>query len=554
MKKELKNLIEEMLKKVGIQNPTNVSVEHPADLSYGDYSSNVALVYSKEFAMSSNDLALKLVSELEKERLPEIEKIEIAGRGFINFSLASSFLSKTIAGINKNGDTYGKTNIFNKEKTIVEYTDPNPFKEFHIGHLMSNTIGEAISRVIEYNGAEVKRACYQGDVGLHVAKAVWGKLKNPDASWGEAYALGAISQADARIKAEIIDINQKIYEKDPSLFLLYGEGKKESLEKFEEIYKRLETHFDYYFFESDTGKFGKKLVEKYKEKIFEKSEGAVVFKGEKYGLHTRVFINSQGLPTYEAKELDLAKIKYEKYPYDKSIVVTANEVNEYFKVVHKALELMFPDLAKKTIHISHGMLRLPEGKMSSRTGKVITAESLIGEVKERIKEKVSDRKLTEEEKEKISEQVAIGAIKYSILKQTSGKDIIFDFDKSLSFEGDSGPYLQYTHTRALSVLNKAKEEKIPQNTYLEVRLPSNIERLLYRFPEIVERAGREYEPHYITTYLMELAGLFNSFYAKEKIVDSSDPQSPYKVTITNAVAIVLKNGLALLGIPAPEKM
>ena len=515
MKKELKNLIEEMLKKVGIQNPTNVSVEHPADLSYGDYSSNVALVYSKEFAMSSNDLALKLVSELEKERLPEIEKIEIAGRGFINFSLASSFLSKTIAGINKNGDTYGKTNIFNKEKTIVEYTDPNPFKEFHIGHLMSNTIGEAISRVIEYNGAEVKRACYQGDVGLHVAKAVWGKLKNPDASWGEAYALGAISQADARIKAEIIDINQKIYEKDPSLFLLYGEGKKESLEKFEEIYKRLETHFDYYFFESDTGKFGKKLVEKYKEKIFEKSEGAVVFKGEKYGLHTRVFINSQGLPTYEAKELDLAKIKYEKYPYDKSIVVTANEVNEYFKVVHKALELMFPDLAKKTIHISHGMLRLPEGKMSSRTGKVITAESLIGEVKERIKEKVSDRKLTEEEKEKISEQVAIGAIKYSILKQTSGKDIIFDFDKSLSFEGDSGPYLQYTHTRALSVLNKAKEEKIPQNTYLEVRLPSNIERLLYRFPEIVERAGREYEPHYITTYLMELAGLFNSFYAKE---------------------------------------
>ncbi len=543
-----------MLKKVGIQNPTNVSVEHPADLSYGDYSSNVALVYSKEFAMSSNDLALKLVSELEKERLPEIEKIEIAGRGFINFSLASSFLSKTIAGINKNGDTYGKTNIFNKEKTIVEYTDPNPFKEFHIGHLMSNTIGEAISRVIEYNGAEVKRACYQGDVGLHVAKAVWGKLKNPDASWGEAYALGAISQADARIKAEIIDINQKIYEKDPSLFLLYGEGKKESLEKFEEIYKRLETHFDYYFFESDTGKFGKKLVEKYKEKIFEKSEGAVVFKGEKYGLHTRVFINSQGLPTYEAKELDLAKIKYEKYPYDKSIVVTANEVNEYFKVVHKALELMFPDLAKKTIHISHGMLRLPEGKMSSRTGKVITAESLIGEVKERIKEKVSDRKLTEEEKEKISEQVAIGAIKYSILKQTSGKDIIFDFDKSLSFEGDSGPYLQYTHTRALSVLNKAKEEKIPQNTYLEVRLPSNIERLLYRFPEIVERAGREYEPHYITTYLMELAGLFNSFYAKEKIVDSSDPQSPYKVTITNAVAIVLKNGLALLGIPAPEKM
>lgn len=562
MKEKLEKSLREILRNLGIKN-SGATLEHPMEVSNGNYSTSVALSYAKDLKTSPTQLAEKIKTELEKDKPEEVEKIEIAGPGFINFFLSQQFFTDVVSKIIKKPDQYGKTEIFHKQKTIIEYTDPNPFKEFHIGHLMSNTIGESLSRIVEYNGAEVKRANYQGDVGIHVASALWGKMKKPDAAWGEAYVLGAAAyQEDTDAEKEILELNKKIFERsDKEINKLYDAGKKQSLDSFEKIYKRLGTKFDFYFFESETGGTGRKLVEENIGEIFEKSEGAVIFKGEKYGLHTRVFINSQGLPTYEAKDLGLAKIKHDKYHYDKSIVVTGNEVNDYFRVMHKAMELLFPELAEKTIHISHGMLRLPTGKMSSRTGEVIAAESLLNEVKEKVRVKVRDRNLSDAEKEDITEKVSIGAIKYSILKQSSGKDIIYDFEKSLSFEGDSGPYLQYAHTRAVSVIHKAREEGIRagvKNGNKELGIRNNgvgeIERLLYRFPEIIERAGREYEPHYLTTYLVDLAGVFNSFYAKEKIVDAGDVQSPYKVALTKAVAGVLKNGLYLLGIPVPDKM
>ena len=215
---------------------------------------------------------------------------------------------------------------------------------------------------------------------------------------------------------------------------------------------------------------------------------------------------------------------------------------------------MFPELAKKTKHIWHGMLRLPEGKMSSRTGNVVTFEFLFEEVKKIVSGKIEARKFTEREKNEIAEKVAIGAIKYSILKQSIGSDIIYNIEKSISFEGDSGPYLQYSLVRALSVLEKAKVEKIKP---LFKDLPDKItdlEKMLCRFPEIAAKAGQEYEPHLITTYLTELAREFNNYYANNKIVEKNDEFSPYKIAITKAFSIIMKNGLWLLGIPAPEKM
>jgi arginyl-tRNA synthetase len=309
----------------------------------------------------------------------------------------------------------------------------------------------------------------------------------------------------------------------------------------------LGTEFDYKFFESEAGPFGKKLVED-NLAVFETSDGAVIYKGEQDGLHTRVFINSEGLPTYEAKELGLAKIKYDKYPYDFSVVVTGNEIVEYFKVLKAVMKKIFPELEKKTRHVPHGMLRLPSGKMSSRTGDVITGESLIEAVKEKIKDKVKDSDLPEE----VIEQIAVGAIKYSILKQDSSRDIIFDFDKSLSFEGNSGPYLQYTFARTQSVLIKARENNIaPEVKTGEVL--GEVEKLLARFPEVVYRAGEFLAPHFIATYLIELASAFNAFYANNKIV-SEEENSAYRVALTAAVGQVLKNGLDLLGIATPAKM
>ncbi|OGG47328.1 arginine--tRNA ligase [Candidatus Kaiserbacteria bacterium RIFCSPHIGHO2_01_FULL_49_13] len=531
--------------------PEEVHLEHPSEKEHGDYATNLALVLAKERKENPRAVAEQIVAALQKSKHEHIDRIEIAGPGFINFYLSRKFFTESIVTILAQGDDWGRNTENAGKKIMVEYTDPNPFKEFHIGHLMPNVIGESLSRLIEFSGAEVKRANYQGDVGLHVAKAIWGKQKYPEKSWGEAYALGATEyDSNETAKKEMHALNKTIYEQtDAKVNALYDAGRKESLENFEKLYRVLGTSFDFYFFESETAPIGKKIIEENLAKgIFEKSDGAVIFRGEQDGLHTRVFLNSEGLPTYEAKEIGLAFLKEERYPTDISISVTGNEIVEYFKVVLSALRRIDVKLAGKIVHIPHGMLRLPSGKMSSRTGDVVTAESLIDEVSKKVEEKTGER-VAGKGQETI-ESIAIGAIKYPILKQGTGSDIIFDFEKSVSFEGDSGPYLQYAATRAHSILEKAGSAGNVKHVPKKV---TEIERLLYRFPEIVERATREYEPHYVATFLTELAGAFNSWYAKEKIIDDT-PESSYKLALTKAFYQTMKNGLWLLGIKTPERM
>ncbi len=574
IRETIENSIKKALLSLKIPQPSSgqVNLEHPEEFSHGDYSTNIALVLSKIVGQNPRELAEKIVAEISKNKSEQVLKVEVAGPGFINFYMASEFfiaqtkeiISEGFFGFKK--PAFGTNKNLKGERTVIEFTDPNPFKEFHIGHLMSNAIGESIARITEANGAKVLRACYQGDVGLHVAKTIWAMMKNPIPKGeyakylGEMYAMGANAYENGA-KLEIDALNKKIYEKsDTEINRLYDWGRKVSLEYFETIYKVLGTKFDYYFLESQTEKFGKETVLKNVGKVFEQSEEskAIIFKGENYGLHTRVFINSEGLPTYEAKDLGLSKVKFDATKYSKSIIVTANEQSEYFKVMLKAMSLVFPDLASKTTHVSHGMLRLPEGKMSSRTGKVITAVSLLADIEEKVLEKMADREMSDMEKKEVADKIAVGAIKYSILKQVNGKDIIFDFEKSLSFEGDSGPYLQYSYARAKSILRKAGEAKIKvQGSSFKVQENSgtnNLEKILYRFTEIVERAGNEYSPHYIATYLIELASAYNSFYATGKIVDKDDKNSPYKVALTEAFSIVMKNGLNLLGIETTERM
>lgn len=555
IKDEIKNVIESAVKKIGSFDVPEILVEVPGDKNHGDYATNIALSLAKTLKRHPIQIADQIVANIGKQMI--FSKIQVAVPGFINFYLSNNFFTENLQHILKDKN-FGKNQNLKNQKIIIEYTDPNPFKEFHIGHLMSNAIGESLSRISEFQGAKVKRANYQGDVGLHVAKAIYGKIKNPKMDWPKAYAYGSkIYEEDQVAKKEIENFNKVIYERSfKDINKLYDQGKKESLEKFEKIYKVLGTHFDYYFFESQVADFGEKIVQRgLKKGVFEKGEkGAIIFKGEDFGLHTRVFINSEGLPTYEAKELGLAKIKYDKYKYEKSVIITGNEINNYFKVLLSAMSQVFPDLAKKTTHIGHGMMRLPEGKMSSRTGNVITAEFLLGEIEKLILEKLQTRDILEKEKQKIAQEVAVGAIKYSILKQSIGGDIIYDFEKSISFHGDSGAYLQYSFARAQSILRKAKTEKIKP---LLNKIPDTIgefEKIMHYFPEVVEKAGQEYEPHYIVLYLTELASAFNNYYSKNKIVDKNNSLSPYRVALVQAFSTVMKNGLWLLGISSPEKM
>ncbi|MBI5134526.1 MAG: arginine--tRNA ligase [Candidatus Taylorbacteria bacterium] len=567
---KLKKAIEQALKALGLS-ASEIVLEHPADPSFGDFATNVALSLAKSAKANPRELAGKIAAELARQNIGFVEKVEVAGAGFVNFHLSKDFYAAELETILKRKELYGSSNEWRGRKILVEYTDPNPFKVFHIGHLMSNAIGEAIARLVASQGAKVRRMCYQGDVGLHVAKALWSIQRNIErmpskraplsertAFLGDCYVEGSNAyEDDPAAKPEIDQLNKSIFEgRDRKLMKLYKVGRKWSLAHFEEIYKKLGTKFDYYVLESEVVHDGVALVEEYLKKgIFERSEGAIVFKGERFDpkLHTRVFVNSMGVPTYEAKELGLNTKKWKKVRADRSIVITANEQSDFFRVVLKALEQIEPEAAKATEHVSHGMLRFASGKMSSRKGNVITGESLVRDVEAMVAERLKDRDMDEKRKAEVASLVAVAAIKYSILKQVTSSDIIYDFEKSISFEGDSGPYLLYTAVRAKSILEKAKKERV-KGKVGESAGESAIERHLARFPETVSRAATEKAPHHVATYLIELSSMFNAWYANTQIVNAADPGSPQKVAVTAAVRIVLENGLRLLGAKVPERM
>ncbi len=561
MEASIREAIQNVLQALSIENVDFV-VEHPADLTHGEYATNVAMVCAKKLTKSPREIAEQFRVDLDG-KIPHVTSIDTAGPGFINFHLDRNFFSEKIAEALTKGDRYGKNDSLKGKKILVEYTDPNPFKEFHIGHLFTNTVGESIARLFMMSGADVRRVNYQGDTGLHVAHALWGMQQlgiTPDTDFtardlGRAYALGASAYTErGDAQQEIRVLNKKIYDRsDTSVNALYDIGRKLSLAYFESIYVILDTQFDAYFFESETAPKGKELVETHPE-IFPESDGARVFNGEQYGLHTRVFLNKEGLPTYEAKELALAQLKEERLgEYDLSIISTANEVTEYFKVLKKAMNFIYPELAKKTEHIGHGMVRLSTGKMSSRTGEVIAALDFIEEVADTAMAKMDDGTKTIPS-EMLARDIAIGAIRYATLKGNIHQDSIFDKEKALSFEGDSGPYLQYTHARIASIEVKAREAGIVADTTIAPEMPYEIEKIIYQFPEVVVKAQSERAPHHLVTYLTHLAGAFNTFYAHEKIVDGDDQYAPYKLALAKAVGITLKNGLWVLGIKAPEKM
>jgi len=607
----MKDKILERLREVAVEfklDFKSVKLEYPENPEHGDFSTNMAMVHAKESQMSPKALAEKIITEFKKRSPEYVRDVTIAGPGFINFFIEDEYFAKEIIEASKNSE-FGIQTRDPSRKVMVEYTDPNPFKVFHIGHLMANAIGESIARLVEYSGAKVVRANWQGDVGPHVAKAVYGALESqkskvksqksntketehgtqnaerPEEFWGRAYVIGAEAyENDPEAKKEIEAINKKIYDRsDPTITALYDKGRAESLEAFEQIYKRLGTKFDEYFFESLEGRVGQGIVEEYlAQGIFERSEGAVVWKGESAGLHTRVFINSQGLPTYEAKELGLNREKFELHPdLTQSIIVTANEQNDYFRVVLKVMELIFPEIARRTKHISHGLLRFATGKMASRKGNVISAEQLISDIRKLVEVKIADRGFKPGEAEEIADIIAIGAIKYTILRSSIGSDIIFDSSASISFEGDSGPYLQYAVVRAKSVIKRAEEEEIigpasaseslssaagPQRSSksdssaeagIGLSFPEKVtllEKLLTRFPDILARAAQECAPQIVANYLIALAGAFNSFYASQVIIDEKDPLSPYYVALTQAFKTVMTNGLWVLGIKVPGRM
>jgi arginyl-tRNA synthetase len=511
----------------------------------------------------------------------------------LSMCVFTEMVAHILQGALRNPTQWGAGCVREGQRVVVEYTQPNPFKAFHIGHLMSNTIGEAISRIVAAQGAELVRANYQGDVGPHVAKALWALLTFPEAyavdqaeDLGKAYARGVRAyEEDEGAKEAIEAINVRLYAllageapkgaQEEKLLELYQRGREASLRHFAAIYQMLDTHFDVFFFESEAAPVGKQIVEDgLRAGVFEESEGAVVFRGERCDppLHTRVFLTRKGTPTYEAKELGLVKLKQERIgPFDENITTVAVEQESYGRLIACVVARLWPELAGRYRFLTHGLLQLTTGKMSSRTGEVITGGSLLQELRRRALEKMEGR-VPPEQREDVATAVAVAAVRFAVLRQSRGKNIRFDPEASLSLTGDSGPYLQYTHARLISLQERAQregllpeEEAQAETALLDAfsaggwwrALPAEaqvVARIAARFPLVLDRAHEELEPSLLAQYLLALAGAVNRWYDVQPIVRPPREEALPRLAVLAAARASLARGLTLLGITPLEMM
>jgi arginyl-tRNA synthetase len=539
------------------------SFEHPKELSHGDYMTNVALIVGKQQGGNPVELAGTIAENLKNQNIEGVEKIEVAGPGFINFTLKRDvFITELTTA---QDPEWGNTTVYEGKKILVEHSSPNLFKPFHIGHLMNNTVGEALYRLAKSSGAQATPISFPSDISLGVAKAIYILLEKYGEDFvptdvsvlGDAYVEGVRKYTEGEeeqpcgsIVYRVKEIADNLYAgKDTPEWRLFEKCKAFNISYFEQIVKNLGSEFDSYIYESEAGVEGKKIVQENIQKVFTESEGAVVYIPEEESkLHTAVFINSQGNPTYEAKDIGLLDLKFKRYSPDISITVTDNQQTSHFEVVIDAAGKINPLWEKHSVHRSHGRMSFKGAKMSSRLGNVPLVEDILNTVIEEVKEKNPDVS------EEVSKQVAIAAIKFSILRTQAGKDINFDPDTSLSFEGDSGPYLQYTAVRAGSLLKKGKALGITPNVDTPVSGTETLERLIPRFLEVCAEAQKAWAPHYVVTYLLELAQAFNSWYGQGKILDEDVSATAYCLSVVAAARQSIINGLWVLGIETPEKM
>ncbi len=531
------------------------------DEQFGDYATNVALQLAGRVGQKPRDIAEQLAEKLKAELGDQVRAVTIAGPGFINISLSDSAL---LSSAQTAATT--KPQTFKGQTIVTEYSDPNPFKVLHAGHFYTSVVGDAITRLIQAAGGETHAVNFGGDVGLHVGKTMWAIIRDlggehpekladiPEDQRSEWMAKNYVAGTNAyedneSAKAEIIEVNKHVYQlhtdgdHDSPFAHIYWTCREWSYAYFDAFYARIGTHFEKYYPESAVAPLGLATVKEQLAKgVYKDSDGAVVFEGEPYGLHTRVFINSHGLPTYEAKDVGLIMSKWRDYHFDRSVIITGNDIIEYMKVVLKSIEQFAPELAQHTTHITHGNVKLAGGaKMSSRKGNFLRAADVLDIAAEANKQATG----------RDDEQAVLGAIKYSFLKQRIGADIIYVPEESVSLEGNSGPYLQYAHARARSILAKAGEITEPPTTDLQ-QGERSLTRKLTEYPEIVERAVNELMPHHICTYLYELAQSFNRFYEYNRVI--GDERQALRLQLVSQYADVLKDGLMLLGITAPERI
>jgi len=518
----------------------------------GDCACNVAMKLAGKVGKSPREIAGEIVNGLQGDF-----SVTIAGAGFLNFTLSDEMLKNELGEF----EVEGASDKYAGKVVVVEFSDPNPFKVLHVGHLYTSIVGDGISRLIEYAGGRVHRANYGGDVGLHVAKTLHEMLRRGSIETfeekdvegkmeyiAECYVAGTKAyEEDEDAKGEIYGLNKQIYEivkngeRDGDVARIYWTGREASYEYFDRFYERIGLTFDKYYPESSVAELGLATVREHVGDVYEESDGAIVYKGEKVGLHTRVFINKEGLPTYEAKDVGLIEQKWRDWEFDESIVITAEEQKDYMKVVLASVREFALQLVEKTRHLTHGMVKLPGAvKMSSREGNFLRAVDVIDMV----------------EGEGVEGMVALGAIKYAFSRVKMEGDIVFDAKESVNLQGNSGPYLQYALVRAKSIL---KKRNVVVSESLDgskaVKFDEWERKLLLKILDwrtVAVEAVDELASHKVCSYLYGLAQEFSRFYENDKVIGGEN--EALRTKLVERYVEVLTAGLNLIGIEVPEKM
>ncbi|MDO8634270.1 MAG: arginine--tRNA ligase [archaeon] len=567
LKKLVSKALEKELKVHGFSGEQILEMlEAPPSKELGDIAFPVfklAPIYKKAPVEIAKELAAKI------QPGKEITKVMPAGP-YVNFFVDQSFLGKkTLEDVF--GKNFGESTANKGKKIVLEYSQPNTNKPLHVGHLRNNALGMAISNLLELTGAKVTKVDLFNDRGIHICQSMlaykkWGNNSNPEKEGlksdhfvGKFYVLYHKMEKELpELKEELTEMLQNWEKGDKETLVLWKKMNAWAENGFLETYKEFGSEFDHRFKESEFFRQAQPIIELgVKKGVFVKDEeNSVICDLEGFGLGKKTILRADGTSVYVTQDLALAKIKFDKFRFDRSVYVVASEQNTYFKQLFKILELLGFAWSSKLFHLSYGLVNLREGKLKSREGKIIDADNLIKDVKELARKEIVSRfpGLPEKEVEKRAREICLAAIKFYMLKTDAVKDTLFEPDKTVSFEGDTGPYLQYTYARAKSIERKAKSAKKSKEQTAFSEEENAVLALISRFPEIVSASAEGFSTHTLANYLLELASSFNSFYHKQRVISDQNEFYPQRLELVKATAVVLKKGLNALNINVLEEM
>jgi len=568
---KLKKLFSENINNIfGADYTEKVDIQNSTKKEFGDFQTNFAMVSSKLIGKNPREIANTLVDNFAENDI--IEKLEIAGPGFINIYLKNSFLNEEIKKVENEKYDFS---FLNTDKTvIIDYSSPNIAKRMHIGHLRSTIIGDSIKRILQFLGFHTLADNHIGDWGTQFGKLIvayknWlnkrayeedpiGELERIYVLFSEEAKKNPILEDEAREELKKLQLGDEDNQK------LWKEFIDISLKEYNKVYDRLDVNFDYYYGESFYNDMMPSVLDELKKKgIAREDQGALVVFFENDKLPPAIVQKKDGSFLYTTSDLATMKFRKDELKVDEAVYLTDDRQQNHFKQVFEIGELLGEPYNYKKTHVVFGIMRFGDGMIfSSRSGNIIRLVDLLDEAKTQVKKIIDEKNpnIPEDEKEKIAEIVGSGAIKYFDLSQNRTSDITFTWDKVLSFEGNTGPYLQYTYVRIMSIFRKLKEENISvENKDIILENMSGIERELavelLRFPQTVVKSYESYRPNIIADYLFDTAKLFNNFYNSSSILKEEDKKvMDARILLAEKTAFVLKEGLSLLGINTVNRM